>query len=169
MLSSSPPTAMGAMRGRCIYRRRRARGPRKKAGRRRRGLRWRRQSTGGTIGFGFEGWESEAGGIDGTATAAAFGGRGLAGAWAQRQRPGRNGTGRRNWSPIDRITRRDATRGERMRMGGRSEMEWCGRRGSSSAVGALRLSRVLSTSGVGVCDRMMEEGWDERGSSASFS
>jgi hypothetical protein len=92
----------GAMRGRYIYRRRRARGPRKKAGRRRRGLRWRRRSTGGTIGFGFEGWESEAGGIDGTATAAAFGGRGAATA----ARTERNGAEERN--PIDRITQRDA-------------------------------------------------------------
>lgn len=97
----------GAMRGRYIYRRRRARGPRKKAGRRRRGLRWRRRSTGGTIGFGFEGWESQAGGIDGTATAAgrslwgrASGTRwGLGAAAAAAALKERNGAGERN--PIE--------------------------------------------------------------------
>lgn len=93
----------GAMRGRYIYRRRRARGPRKKVGRRRRGLRWRRRSTGGTIGFGFEGWESGAGGIDGTATAAAFGGSGtdsLGLGAAAAARTGRDGTGAEERNPI---------------------------------------------------------------------
>lgn len=104
----------GAMRGRYIYRRRRARGPRKKAGRRRRGLRWRRRSTGGTIGFGFEGWESQAGGIDGTATAAGRRpqplGSGLGdslGPRRSRSGSGAEGTERGGGTESNRITRRE--------------------------------------------------------------
>lgn len=95
-----------------IYRvgaRRRARGPRK-AGRRRRrrGLRWRRRSTGGTIGFGFEGWESGRGrnrwDCDGRSLWRSLGSLASGAAAAA----GRNGAEERN-----RIESRDATGGER--------------------------------------------------------
>ena len=101
-----------------------ARGPR-----RRRGLRWRRRSTGGTIGFGFEGWESGRAESMGLRRPQPLGASLGSGPGRSRSGDERNGAEERN-----RIESRDATRGERKGGGNpSSEMDggcaWPGRGG----------------------------------------